>query len=453
MDTRRIGAKSCLSMKPTRLSPLLGTVGAALGTFFAAFSTHDYALHLDRQLHGTHCSFVPGLVDTAGGDNACTAAMYSPYSALFRKALWGGIPIALIGLGAFAFFLVLSISLLIAPQSSTRRFWQAYGWAAITPLLASAVMFVISLLKVHAFCKLCMGMYFGSLLLAVGGVLALLKVVAPAKKGMIPADPFVHDPPRAHQATVPMAPLGVHAGAPYQASAPASAMPLGSALGPALLFGVLGLFVTLPALVYASSMPDYRSKIVSCGTITQPTEKHGALVKLATLHPKRPALLFVDPLCPTCKAFHERLEGEGIFEQLDVTVAIFPLDNDCNWMVDRALHPGACELARGFLCSGDKAREFLEWSYDNQSELEPIGKAGKEAIRAKIRTRFVGLEACMDSKETKQRLDRTLQFAVTNKIPVSTPQMVLGAQRICDEDTDLGMAYTMKQIAPEVFSQ
>lgn len=441
--------------KPTRLSPILGTVGAALGTFFSAFSTHDYALHLDRQLHGTHCSFVPGLVDTAGGDNACTAAMYSPYSALFRKALWGGIPIALLGLGAFAFFLVASIALLISPQSASRRIWQAYGLTALTPLLASLVMFVISLLKVHAFCKLCMGMYFGSILLAAAGALALIKIVRPAAKGMVPADPFVHDPPRpGHIPTQPMAPVGyqVQAGPPYGASNVPSPMPLGSALGTLVVLATLGAFVLLPALVYAASMPDYRTKIVSCGAITQPTEKHGALVKLATLHPKRPALLFVDPLCPTCKAFHERLEGEGIFEQLDVSVAIFPLDNDCNWMVDRALHPGACELARGFLCSADKAREFLEWSYDNQSELEPAGKAGKEAIRAKIRTRFVGLEACMDSKETKQRLDRTLQFAVTNKIPVSTPQMMLGAQRICDEDTDLGMAYTMKQIAPEVFS-
>ena len=450
-------------MKPTRLSPALGAAGAALGTFFSAFSTHDYALHLDRQLHGTHCSFVPGLVDTAGGDNACTAAMYSPYSALFRRALWGGIPIALLGLGAFAFFLVASIALLSAPRAGSRRVWQAYGLASITPLLASLVMFVISLLKVHAFCKLCMGMYVGSALLAAGGIVALVKIVRPAAKGMAPVDPFLHEEPRVrpqhrpgHIATQPMIPLGqpVQAGAPYAAAH--EPLPLGSMLGPLVLFGVLGLFVLLPAVVYAASMPDYRTKIVSCGTIAQPTEKHGALVKLATLHPKRPALLFVDPLCPTCKAFHERLEGEGIFEQLDVSVAIFPLDDDCNWMVDRALHPGACELARGFLCSEGKAREYLEWAYDNQAELEPIGKvggkAGNEAIRAKIRTRFVGLDACMDSKETKQRLDRTLQFAVANKIPVSTPQMMLGAQRICDEDTDLGMAYTMKQIAPEVFS-
>lgn len=419
------------AMKPTRLSPLLGTVGAALGVFFSAFSTHDYALRLDRQLHGTHCSFVPGLVDTTGGDNACTAAMYSPYSALFRRSYWGGIPISLFGLGAFAFFLVVSVALLTAKRGTTRRLWQAYGFASITPLMASIVMFVISLLKVHAFCKLCMGMYVGSIVLAAGGIVALTKIVEPAARGMVTPD-------------------GRRAGAPNQ-EGQASFLPLGSSLGALGLFVGLGAFVLIPALIYVSAMPDYRNKILSCGTIPQPIDKHDALIKLTTLHPKRPALMFVDPLCPTCKAFHARLEGEGIFEQLDVSVALFPLDSECNWMLDRALHPGACELAKAVLCAGPKARDVLEWSYDNQDDLEPAGKAGKDVLRAKIRAKFAGLDACIDSKQTKQKLDRALQFAVANKVPVSTPQLMLGAQRVCDEDTDLGLAFAMTQLAPEVF--
>lgn len=445
-------------MKPARLAPLLGTVGGALGVFFAGFSTHDYALHLDRQLHGTHCSFVPGLLDSAGGDNACTAAMYSPYSALFRRAMWGGIPISLLGLGAFAFFLVISLALLVNPRAASRRVWQTYGLTALTPLLASVVMFFISVLKVHAFCKICVGMYMASIVLAVGGVITLLRIVKPAARGLLPdglgqdlpagADPAMPGPNN----TVPMRPAHwpVAAQSPY-APAPLRALPLGGVLAPLALLATLGAFVVLPALVYAGSAPDYRSKITACGTLPQPTDKHNVLTKLATAHPKRPATLFVDPLCPTCKAFHERLEGEGIFEQLDVSVAIFPLDSECNWMLDHPLHPGACELAKAFLCSGDHARALLEWSYANQETLEPAGKAGKEAIRAQIRARFSGLDACMDAKDTKQRLDKVLQFAVANKVPVSTPQMMLGAQRVCDEDTDLGMAYTMSQLAPEVF--
>ena len=37
-----------------------------------------------------------------------------------------------------------------------------------------------------------------------------------------------------------------------------------------------------------------------------------------------------------------------------------------------------------------------------------------------------------------------------NNIPVSTPQMYLGKRRVCDEDTDLGLRFTLAQLAPEV---
>jgi hypothetical protein len=52
--------------------------------------------------------------------------------------------------------------------------------------------------------------------------------------------------------------------------------------------------------------------------------------------------------------------------------------------------------------------------------------------------------------QTKARLNRHLQLAVDNSIPVSTPQMYLGNQRVCDEDTDIGLRFTLGKLAPEV---
>jgi hypothetical protein len=104
------------------------------------------------------------------------------------------------------------------------------------------------------------------------------------------------------------------------------------------------------------------------------------------------------------------------------------------------------------LC-GDKtggARLVLEWAYQNQEELRAAGKEGKEALRKKIVARFPDVDACLDSKETKLRLDKTLQYAVTNKVPVSTPQLYLGDKRLCEEDSDLGLRYAIGQIAPKV---
>jgi hypothetical protein len=167
----------------------------------------------------------------------------------------------------------------------------------------------------------------------------------------------------------------------------------------------------------------------------------------------QPALLLVDPLCPTCKAFHERLITENIFEKLDVTVAVFPLDSECNWMLDRSLHPGACVLSKAVICGGDqKALAVLEWSYDNQEALLAAakGSGGVAQVRTMIRDKWPGFDPCIDSKETKQRLDRTLRYIVSNQLPVSTPQLFLDGTRLCDEDSDIGLSYTLSKLAPQL---
>jgi hypothetical protein len=166
---------------------------------------------------------------------------------------------------------------------------------------------------------------------------------------------------------------------------------------------------------------------------------------------RQSAILFEDPLCPTCKAFHQRVIGEDVIDKLDALLALFPLDNECNWMVDTALHPGACVVSRLLLCSGDRAREVLDWSYEEQEDLARAGKAGVEQLRALIERRWgAAVLPCLDARETKIRLNNHLHFASDNAIPVSTPQMYLGTRRICEEDTDIGLRYTLGQLAPEV---
>jgi hypothetical protein len=96
----------------------------------------------------------------------------------------------------------------------------------------------------------------------------------------------------------------------------------------------LGTCALAPALVYVALLPDYRPLLDKCGKLATMSDPHHGLLKIPTAHPIRAVVLFEDPLCPTCKAFHERLVDEGIFEQLDVTMAMFPLDSDCNWMLD-----------------------------------------------------------------------------------------------------------------------
>ncbi len=163
------------------------------------------------------------------------------------------------------------------------------------------------------------------------------------------------------------------------------------------------------------------------------------------------ATLFEDPLCPTCKAFQQRLVADDVLDKLDITLVLFPLDTSCNWMIDRSLHPGACLVSGAILCAGDDTRAALEWAYDNQDDLREVGKGGPDALKAKIAARFgPAVAACAGDKKTLQRLNQNLHYASNNHVPVSTPQMFLGERRVCEEDTDLGLKYTLAQLAPDV---
>ncbi|AUX25077.1 hypothetical protein SOCEGT47_056200 [Sorangium cellulosum] len=425
--------------------------GSLLGLSFSASSTLDYIRHLDRQVHDLHCSFIPGLTAQEGADSACRVAMYSPYSALFRESFWGGIPISLFALGAFAFFAAFALYVLLADRHAPRRAAHFLFVAGLTPLAVSLMMALISAVRLGVFCKTCVGMYISSALLAAGGVWAFLEDRREAR-----AAAWSSATPRPAGAvgvgpTVPMAPLGV-AGPGGAAAAPAAQgrRPMGSWLLLPPWLVALGVAAVTPALLYASALPSYERYMTGCGKLEKPTEPNGALLHVKQAGAVQPATIFVDPLCPTCKAFHQRLVAEGVFEKLDATLVLFPLDNECNWMLSQPVHPGACLVSRAILCADHRALDVLEWAYDNQESLLEGARAGAGAanVQAAIRQRWPGFDACMESKATTLRLNRMLRYIVDNKLPVSTPQMFLGETRLCDEDTDIGLPYAVRRLAP-----
>ncbi|MFO0553868.1 MAG: vitamin K epoxide reductase family protein [Polyangiaceae bacterium] len=450
-------ASNDVSSKPSWVSVLPGALGllaSAMGAFFAGFSTHDYAQHLDRRLHVPHCSFVPGIAEPATGENACSAAMYSPYSALLRDRLWGGVPIALFGLGAFAFFFAASLYLLLGRNTASKRLRLGFFAAALGPAGASIVMLVISLTRLDALCKLCVGIYIASLLLLVASFLGLRAprpTSAPPPKA-VDVDATSLDPEPWHlRANRTVNPTVVDKTAP--AAGVSSTIPDGSwgrAIGFVLLFGAASL---VPVGVYAAAVPGYSEKVRSCGSIEVPATKaedeRPTLLSVETRNPKTPALSIEDPLCPSCQAFHERMTKEGLYDTLDMRVLLFPMDSECNWMLARPRHPGACIVSRAALCAEKtkQARALLDWVYENQKTLTDAGKEDTALLRKKVVAKFPDLDECIDSKETKDRLDRILQLAVKMKIRTSTPQLFIQGQKLCPEDTDLGLQYAMRILA------
>jgi len=158
------------SLRP-RLPLLLVGVGAALGLLFAGFSTFDFVQHLDRQVHGVHCSFLPGLTGTQAGESGCQAVMMSPYSSWFRSNMWGGIPISLPAMSVFAFLLFFTCEVALSRRQRDRRAAGFLALATALPAAASAVMAFIAVREVGAMCKLCVGIYLASALGLLGGLL------------------------------------------------------------------------------------------------------------------------------------------------------------------------------------------------------------------------------------------------------------------------------------------
>ncbi len=422
----------------------LALAAALLGLTFGSLSSLDYIQHLDRQVHDIHCSYIPGLGAEQSADNACRVAMYSPYSSILREHFWGGIPISLFAVGAFGFFAAFALYLLLAGRLAPRRAVLFFAIFSVTPLLASCVMATISALKLGHFCKTCVGIYASSLVLAAAAIAGWAAV---RREAATPPHPgyggSLDGPPYG----------GYGGGSGGVAPTVVDGEPLRSD-GPLWLLGVwalaLAAFASVPALLYVGALPSYGKYINSCGKLEKPAEPTDKLIHITPPGARQPATLFVDPLCPTCKAFHQRLATEGILDKLDLTLVLFPLDSECNWMLDRPVHPGSCLVSKAVLCGDHRALQVLEWAYENQDEILAAAKAGAGTanVHAMIRKQWPGLEACMDSKETRLRLDHMLRYIVNNHLPVSTPQMFLGETRLCDEDTDMGLSYTIRRLAP-----
>lgn len=395
-------------MNRVRLFAWIGVAGAIWGLVFAAISTLDYASHLDRGLHDLHCSFIPGVEAGTGGEG-CRTALNSPYAALLKDSLWGGVPISLFGLGCFCFLLGHALFMTAVSERASRAEGLLYGLLAISPALVSAVMFSISWFELGTICKTCAGIYMASLALAVSGA-----GVIRGTSGRAPA---------ASDRSWRVAPL---------------------------VLGAMLACVLLPSVVYAAFAPDHAALVMQCGEIKNPKESHGALLSLPGANAKKSALFFEDPLCPTCKSLHDRLSSAGVLDRLNVDLALFPLDSECNWMLQQPLHPGACTLSKAILCA-KSPMQMLDWAYENQEELAEAGRAGEKALTQMVSQRFgADVARCMRDRATQQRLNRHLHFAVGNGIPISTPQVFIENQRLCDEDIDMGLMFALRHLAPEI---
>jgi uncharacterized membrane protein len=397
------------------LVPLVVALAGALGgAFFSALSTSDFVQHLDRQVHAIHCSLLPG----AAGEMAasgCRTVMMSPYSSFFRERLWGGVPISLWGLAVFA-FLAYRTALMLWRRHTSSAETKVLLAAACLPMAMSVLFGAISFHALDAACKVCIGIYAASAVCFAGALLA-----SRAQPG---------------------------------ASASGTAR-----LAPALLEGI-GLVAALTvAYVVLAPEPDSRTSMLGCGSLVRAEDTAAVMIPLTSSAGGTSSIEVLDPLCASCKAFDERLAASALGERLDLKGVLFPLDAACNWMVTEAVHPGACAVSEAILCAAGvgpgprnaaAAGAILRWAFARQTELRALGATDPAALRAQIEREFPSVRGCLGGALVKSKLTKSLRWAVANAIPVLTPQLFVGDARMCDEDTDLGLEYTLaRMLSPE----
>ncbi|MDD5308506.1 MAG: vitamin K epoxide reductase family protein [Deltaproteobacteria bacterium] len=406
---------------------VLMAVFASGGILFSGISSYDFIVHLDRQVHAITCSFIPGAgsLDTTG-TSGCYAALMSPYSSIMRTTVWGGIPIALMSMSVFAYLLFRALDVLLGKKRSDPHESLFLVAASFLPVFMSVIYFLIAVYLVGAVCKLCMGIYIASAGVFVFAILSCWKAFRAQKGGEEQAA-------GAAKTSVPWSRFAVY-------------------------FAEGLVFVAVPVLLYLALKPAYTEEMSRCGDLAHGEDKYGVRVRLAGSASGVPAVEVLDPLCPACKGFKERLEASGLVERLDLQGVLFPLDKQCNWMVSESLHPGACAVSEAVLCAGDRAPDVLTWSLEHNEELRELGALDAKApptkkgppeyarVYARVLQEFPSLGDCVNKPAVRSRINKSLRWIVSNSLPVLTPQLYVGGRKLCDEDTDLGLEFSLSRL-------
>jgi hypothetical protein len=338
----------------------------------------------------------------------------------------------------FAFLLFYAIDLLVTRRKDDRRATAFLALATALPALMSAIMLTISLSKLGTVCKLCVCIYTASALCAIGAIVLWRRAVklGPQLPRAIVRKPAGSDPAFARSAE------DLEEAEPVRAAvAPAAS---NAFLGAA--FGIGCLFVAVPVILYFAMAPDHARFVGTCESLPKADDPSNIMVPLGTHGATAaPAIEILDPLCPACKAFEERLETTGMAQELDRKAVLFPLDNTCNWMVTEATHPGACTVSEAILCAQQKGRaaDVIAWAFEVQDRVRTEAKTDPTAAARIVKERFPELAACVGSPEAKARLNKSMRWVVANNVRVLTPQLYIDKVKLCDEDVDLGLEFTL----------
>ncbi|HSN90641.1 MAG TPA: vitamin K epoxide reductase family protein [Anaeromyxobacteraceae bacterium] len=131
--------------------------------------------------------------------------------------------------------------------------------------------------------------------------------------------------------------------------------------------------------------------------------------------------------CPFCARAHVKTkELLARYPEWKLVRRHYPLDPSCNPAVKRAIHPGACDLARAAICAGEQGRfEAMDDALfaTQRARVPPAELARGLGLDE---TRF---QACLASPETDRALARDVEAGARDGVRATPTYLVGGAER------------------------
>ncbi len=350
--------------KPLALKP----GGAALVLSFFGVAMSAYLTYVHLRLH-QDIGYQSGCSISA--KVSCDAVALSDYGTLL------GLPVALWGLW---FYLVVGTIAALGLQGSGRFPRSTSVWLSLAGIFAaglSVVLGAISAFAIGAVCPVCLGLYAVNFLLLGAGLWAQK----------------------------------------------ASGEGLGTALSHELAAmkrvpGLAVVFAGLPLLILAGVAYAYPKGFTPVkGDLCAIAQSTGGKVTLE---------VYSDFQCPHCKMADKVFRSLRSSKSLTIVHHQYPLDQECNPLIDRPFHLGACLQALSAVCAGKQGR------YDQMSDAIFDGDLrGLPALREAAQQSGLDLNAfdeCLRSPSVREGMLAEIKKGVERQI-TGTPTAYIGDRR------------------------
>jgi len=118
---------------------------------------------------------------------------------------------------------------------------------------------------------------------------------------------------------------------------------------------------------------------------------------------------YSDYLCPFCARIHQQ-EKAILARRPDVRLVhrFYPLDATCNPALQRTVHEGSCDLARGGICADRQGRAE---AYDDAAFADQATHPSPEEVAQGIGLDLAAFQACLGAPDTQQRLAADIRGA------------------------------------------